>query len=87
VVDQHGEWEAWDFGSKLPGAARHRSFAALLIADAERQERYARAGQIGSLRPDVDTLLAQARPGTAIGERQQALSWLTGRTTRARCGR
>ncbi|HEY3189173.1 MAG TPA: SMI1/KNR4 family protein [Solirubrobacteraceae bacterium] len=79
VVDQHGEWEAWDFGSKLPGAARHRSFAALLAADAQRQERCARQGQIGPARPDLETLLAQARPGTAIDERHQALWWL-GRT-------
>ena len=38
VVDQHGEWEAWDFGSKLPGANRYRSFASLIAADVERLE-------------------------------------------------
>jgi hypothetical protein len=79
VVDQHGEWEAWDFGSKLPGAARHRSFAALLAADAEKQTRWARQQQLGPAPPDLETLLAQARPGTQIDERQQALQWL-GRT-------
>jgi HEAT repeat protein len=76
VVDQYGEWEAWDFGSKLPGAARHRSFAALLAADAKRQERDARQEQIGPAPPDLETLLAQTRPGTAIDTRQQALEWL-----------
>lgn len=30
VVAPDGEWEAWDFGTKLPGALRHRSFADLL---------------------------------------------------------
>jgi HEAT repeat protein len=79
VVDQHGEWEAWDFGSKLPGAARHRSFAALLAADVETWKRHARQEQRGPARPDLETLLAKARPGTAIDERQQALGWL-GRT-------
>jgi hypothetical protein len=39
VVDQDGEWEAWDFGSKLPGAIRYRSFAELIAADVERLER------------------------------------------------
>lgn len=36
VVDADGEWEAWDFGTKLPGAQRHPSFAALLEADIKR---------------------------------------------------
>ena len=36
VVDADGEWEAWDYGTKLPGAQRHRSFAALLEADTRR---------------------------------------------------
>jgi hypothetical protein len=45
VVDQHGEWEAWDFGSKLPGAARYRSFAALLVAYAKGRTGYARQQQ------------------------------------------
>lgn len=79
VVDQHGEWEAWDFGSKVPGAVRHRSFAGLLAADAEREERCARQERPRPARPDLEALLAKARPGTAIDERQQALSWL-GRT-------
>jgi len=36
VVDADGEWEAWDFGTKLPGAQRYSSFAALLDADTRR---------------------------------------------------
>jgi HEAT repeat protein len=36
VVDADGEWEAWEFGTKLPGAQRHSSFAALLEADVRR---------------------------------------------------
>jgi hypothetical protein len=79
VVDQHGEWEAWDFGSKLPGAARHRSFAALLAADAQKQERWAREEQLGPATPQLETLLAQAHRGTAIDERGRALESL-GRT-------
>ena len=35
VVDADGEWEAWDFGTKNPGAIRHRSFRALLEADVD----------------------------------------------------
>jgi HEAT repeat protein len=33
VVDADGEWEAWDYGTKTLGGARHRSFRALLEAD------------------------------------------------------
>ena len=36
VIDADGEWEAWDFGTKLPGAQRYASFAALLVADTRR---------------------------------------------------
>jgi HEAT repeat protein len=36
VVDADGEWEAWEFGTKLPGAQRYASFAALLEADIKR---------------------------------------------------
>uniref|UniRef100_A0A832H3C8 SMI1/KNR4 family protein n=1 Tax=Oscillatoriales cyanobacterium SpSt-402 TaxID=2282168 RepID=A0A832H3C8_9CYAN len=30
VVDSNGEWEAWHFGNKLPGAYRYRSFYELM---------------------------------------------------------
>jgi HEAT repeat protein len=73
VVDQHGEWEAWDFGSKLPGAARYRSFAALLAADTERWRSWVEDGQLRPKQPDLETLLAKARPGTALDDRQEAL--------------
>ncbi len=26
IIDHRNEWEAWDFGSKYPGAYRYRSF-------------------------------------------------------------
>ncbi|WP_226587470.1 SMI1/KNR4 family protein [Microseira wollei] len=31
VVSEDGEWEAWHFGSKLPGAYRYRSFYELML--------------------------------------------------------
>lgn len=30
VIDSNGEWEAWHFGNKLPGAYRYRSFYELM---------------------------------------------------------
>ena len=33
VVTPEGEWEAWLFANWLPGASRHRSFAALMQAE------------------------------------------------------
>lgn len=30
VIDGNGEWEAWHFGNKLPGAYRYRSFYELM---------------------------------------------------------
>ncbi|MBE9114806.1 SMI1/KNR4 family protein [Lusitaniella coriacea LEGE 07157] len=32
VVDERGEWEAWDFGNKHPGAYRYRSFWEMMQA-------------------------------------------------------
>lgn len=37
VVDERGEWEAWDFGTKLAGADRYRSFWELLQAVCQRE--------------------------------------------------
>lgn len=31
VIFEDGEWEAWHFGSKLPGAIRYRSFYELML--------------------------------------------------------
>lgn len=31
VVFENGEWEAWHFGNKLPGAVRYRSFYELML--------------------------------------------------------
>lgn len=31
VIDSNGEWEAWHFGNKLPGAYRYRSFYDLMM--------------------------------------------------------
>jgi hypothetical protein len=36
VIDQRGEWEAWDFGSKNPGAYRYPSFWEMMQAVYER---------------------------------------------------
>ncbi len=33
VVDSNGEWEAWYFGYKLPGANRYRSFQEMMEAE------------------------------------------------------
>ena len=30
VINLEGEWEAWHFGNKLPGANRYRSFYELM---------------------------------------------------------
>jgi hypothetical protein len=35
VVDERGEWEAWDLGSKYPGAYRYRSFWEMMQATYE----------------------------------------------------
>jgi HEAT repeat protein len=40
VVDADGEWEAWDAGTKLPGANRYASFADLVEADIVRLHGY-----------------------------------------------
>ncbi len=32
VVDENGEWEAWDFGNTIPGAHRYRSFWEMMQA-------------------------------------------------------
>lgn len=75
VVDQHGEWEAWDFGSKLPGATRYRSFADLLAADVSALEhRLAGGGAATGLSLDPDTLLARvADPQTPDEDRGRAV--------------
>lgn len=32
VITPDGEWEAWDFGNKLPGAFRYRSFQEMMMS-------------------------------------------------------
>jgi hypothetical protein len=32
VIDENGEWEAWEFGNKIPGAYRYRSFWEMMQA-------------------------------------------------------
>jgi len=32
IVDARGEWEAWDFGNKNPGADRYQSFWEMIQA-------------------------------------------------------
>ena len=36
IVNPNGDWEAWDFGSKIPGAIRYRSFWDMMCALGER---------------------------------------------------
>jgi SMI1 / KNR4 family (SUKH-1) len=36
IVNPNGDWEAWDFGSKIPGAIRYRSFWEMMRARSER---------------------------------------------------
>jgi hypothetical protein len=36
IVNLNGDWEAWDFGSKIPGAIRYRSFWEMMCALSER---------------------------------------------------
>jgi len=62
VVSQHGEWEAWDFGSKLPGANRYRAFDALLAADVARLEREAVAPPTFDVDSVVPVALDESRP-------------------------
>jgi hypothetical protein len=68
VVDADGEWEAWDFGSKTVGGARHRSFGELLAADIRQKER--RLGRARTL--DLDALEATARDATAASTARRA---------------
>jgi hypothetical protein len=35
IVNPNGDWEAWDFGSKIPGAVRYRSFWEMMCALSE----------------------------------------------------
>lgn len=32
IITPDGEWEAWDFGNKLPGAFRYRSFQEMMMS-------------------------------------------------------
>ena len=61
VVDRDGEWEAWDFGPKNPGAIRYRSFAEMLAAAAAEIEQDT-TGEPARQR-DVDELAARAADG------------------------
>ena len=36
IVTTNGDWEAWEFGSKIPGATRYRSFWEMMCALSER---------------------------------------------------
>ncbi|PPT06412.1 hypothetical protein CKA32_003149 [Geitlerinema sp. FC II] len=38
VIDERGEWEAWEFGDKYPGAYRYRSFWEMMQAIYKRAE-------------------------------------------------
>jgi HEAT repeat protein len=68
AVDADGEWEAWDFGTKLPGAQRFPSFAALLEADTRRWRDQVAADAAGraTMGPSIATV---GDPGRAVAER------------------
>jgi hypothetical protein len=36
IVNTNGDWEAWDFGSRIPGAIRYRSFWEMMCSLSER---------------------------------------------------
>jgi hypothetical protein len=38
TITPDGDWEAWLFGSKIPGAFRYRSFWDMMRADSERMD-------------------------------------------------
>lgn len=39
IIDTRSEWEAWDFGPKLPGAYRYPSFWEMMVAQRDRSIR------------------------------------------------
>ncbi len=83
VVDADGEWEAWDFGTKLPGAQRHVSFAALLEADTRRwgDQRTAAAADREGL---AGSVVVVADPDRMIEERIAAACGPRSRPVHAR---
>jgi HEAT repeat protein len=71
AVDADGEWEAWDFGTKLPGARRFASFAALLEADIRRWRDQVSADSAG--RETMSTSIATVGdPESAVPDRISA---------------
>lgn len=77
VRQPDGEWEAWDFGSKLPGAYRYRSFEALL------QHHIDQPPDLSGTPPpfDVEAALSTlGMPGATDRERSEAIHqlWLSG---------
>jgi HEAT repeat protein len=68
VVDADGEWEAWGYGTKLPGAQRYSSFAALLDADTRRwrEQLLADAARRDARGPSTEIVGDRDRP---VGER------------------
>lgn len=64
VVDAAGEWEAWDFGSKVPGANRFDSFASLLRHRVEETEARATApAPTGPGQSELDAAFAHLLSG------------------------
>lgn len=71
VVDADGEWEAWDDGTKLPGALRYASFADLLEADIARCRRYKE--QADEARAGVAALVGKVQdPALSLDDRLAA---------------
>ena len=74
VRQPNGEWETWDFGSKIPGAHRHPSFEALL-------ESQMKPGEPIGFEVDVDAAVATLdRYDLTETERATALHqlWVSG---------
>lgn len=70
VIDGDGEWEAWDFGSKNPGAVRYPSFGALIDADSSRIEAdLASPHEPPPPRDRIDELVRMARTDEAEARR------------------
>jgi hypothetical protein len=73
VVDADGEWEAWDDGTKLPGALRYASFADLLEADIAQRRRYKE--QADEAKAGAAVLVGRVQDPAAALDDRLAAAW------------
>jgi HEAT repeat protein len=73
VVDADGEWEAWDAGTKLPGANRYGSFAALIEVDIARMRQY--HDQAAAEAAGVEDLVKAVLDSTLAAPARLAAAW------------